>query len=120
MIVLWCRVGLEPELIKIDGSLKSMQKLVGGLIEPVYCLEENAVLLCNEEGLVLSMPFNRFVNEQPIFGDFFICGLGEESFIDLPKNFLYKQYMNLGYDSPIISIVVNQNVEFEESLEYLL
>ena len=45
MIVLWCRVGKQPELLKIDGSLKSMQNLVGGLIEPVYCFDDDKAVL---------------------------------------------------------------------------
>lgn len=121
MIVLWCRVGKQPELLKIDGSLKSMQNLVGGLIEPVYCFDDDkAVLLCNEEGLILQLPLNRKINGHFIFGDFFICGLGEETFTDLPKNFLCSHITEIDYFPSTISVIVNENMGLEESMEYLL
>lgn len=55
------RVGRQPEIIEIDGSLKSMQAVVGGFIEPFNVLfGEEPCLFVNEEGLFGCEP-NRAV-----------------------------------------------------------
>ncbi|MEG0395439.1 MAG: DUF3846 domain-containing protein [Oscillospiraceae bacterium] len=80
---------LEPEkvsqIIEIENNLKSMQKVVGGLIEAVYPWEEKVCLVCNDEGKLESLPLNRYVAEMgdAIAGSCFICGLGEEDFCSL-------------------------------------
>ena len=85
MQVLIVRPGKYPEKAVIDGSLNSMQSIVGGSIELVYPWEERIVLVCNEEGLLLNLPVNRFLYEidEPIMGTFFICGQGDENLIGL-------------------------------------
>lgn len=87
MQVLLVRPGEYAERVKIDGSLKSMQNIVGGLIEVVYPWEERAAIVCNDEALLLGMQPNRFVPEihSPIFGPFFVCGLGDEDLIGLTE-----------------------------------
>lgn len=37
----------RPYVQEIDGSLESMQKLVGGTIEAVYPFDDAVVLICN-------------------------------------------------------------------------
>jgi len=82
---------VEPERVpyekEIDGSLKSMQKVVDGTIQAVYPYEELVCLVCNDEGKINGMPLNRIVPEinDIIAGTFFVCGLGEESFESLDK-----------------------------------
>ena len=49
----------EPEVIETDGSLKTMQELVGGTIQAVYPFEEPVALVCNDEGKLLNLPQNR-------------------------------------------------------------
>lgn len=61
--------------LEIDGSLSSMQAIVGGLIQPVDLLED-ATIWVNEESLMLDMPYNyvasRFASQ---FGyDAYLCG----------------------------------------------
>jgi hypothetical protein len=61
--------------LEIDGSLESMQAIVGGLIQPVDVLED-ATVWVNEESLMLGMPYNyvasRFVAQ---FGfEAYLCG----------------------------------------------
>jgi hypothetical protein len=58
-----------PEISVIDGSLESMQKIVGGLVEFVT-LDDKFSLVCNEEGKVLGLPTNRYV---PVLRDV-VCG----------------------------------------------
>jgi hypothetical protein len=47
---------------EIDGSLESMQAIVGGLIQPVD-LEPTATVWVNEEGLLLGMEPNRIATD---------------------------------------------------------
>lgn len=62
-----------------------MQAVVGGLIQAIYPYEEPVAIVCNEEGLINQLPFNRRVpgGYDAVFGTFFICGLGAESFCSL-------------------------------------
>ena len=59
-----------------------MQAVVGGLIQAIYPYEEPVAIVCNEEGLLLNLPFNRSVEGGygGVFGTFFICGLTEDGF----------------------------------------
>lgn len=68
----------NPYVKEITGSLESMQDIVGGLIEAVYPFKDNVALICNDEGKILNLPWNRFIvydmrNYDVIAGTFFIC-----------------------------------------------
>ena len=61
------------------------------------CGEQHKV--CNEEGLINGLPFNRRVpgGYGGVFGTFFICGLGEEDFCSLPAELVERfksEYQN--------------------------
>lgn len=113
MQVLIVRPDKYAKRITIDGSLESMQQLVGGMIEVVYPWEERAAIVCNEEALLLDMKPNRFVPEiqEPIFGSFFVCGLGEEDLIGLTdeqlerfdKKFHYPQLFTMAENCCIVT-----------------
>ena len=64
---------------EIDGSLKSLQQIVGGLIEPVYDgLDDSHHCYVNEEGL-LDHPQHLFMfkdGHQPLAGNGVIVGSG--------------------------------------------
>lgn len=62
-----------------------MQAVVGGLIQAIYPYQEPVAIVCNEEGMLLHLPFNRSVEGGygGVFGTFFVCGLGEETFCSL-------------------------------------
>ena len=84
MDVLVVEPGYAPYEKSING-LEEMQATVGGLIQAIYPYEEPVALVCNEEGLLLGLDFNRSVpgGYGGIVGTFFICGLGEEDFRSL-------------------------------------
>ena len=84
MKVLMVEPGKVPYEKEIDG-LKEMQAAVGGLIQVIYPFEEKVGVVCNEEGLINGMEFNRSMpgGYEGVFGSFFICGLGEEDFCSL-------------------------------------
>lgn len=65
----------EPYEVLLDNSLKSKQKIVGGLIEYCYLLDDDSVaLICNDEGKILGLPFNRDIGYDVICGNFIIIG----------------------------------------------
>jgi hypothetical protein len=69
-------VGEPPREVVIDSDLSAFQKVVGGYIEVVglACLPSGGTidLICNEEGLIYGLPFNRYVDGHRIVGQFLI------------------------------------------------
>lgn len=80
MRILLVEPGKRPVLKEIDGSLKSMQEIVGGTIQAIYPFEEPVALICNDEGKLLGLPLNRALRDgcgqlyDAIAGTFFLCG----------------------------------------------
>lgn len=77
----------EPGVItEIKSDLISMQEIVGGLIQAIYPFEDEVAIVCNDEGKINGLPLNRFLFDKEstpydiIAGDFFVCGLTEDSF----------------------------------------
>lgn len=74
----------RPEVREIDDSLKAMQDIVGGLIQPIY-LENSAVLVCNDESKLLDLPANRGLRDKNgqlcdiVCGTFFLCNAPPDS-----------------------------------------
>ena len=60
MDVLVVEPGYAPYEKSING-LEEMQATVGGLIQAIYPYEEPVALVCNKEGLLLGLDFNRSV-----------------------------------------------------------
>ena len=80
--IIVCEVGKAPEVRETSLGLKTMQELVGGLIQ-VIALEEGVDAICNAEGRLQGLPFNRTLvdsggQEWDILGDLFLAGLNEE------------------------------------------
>ena len=79
---------------EIAGDLKSMQKIVGGYIQAIYPFaDEELALICNEEGKLIGLPFNRALRDQEgsvydiVAGTFFLCRApaDSESFASLTE-----------------------------------
>lgn len=99
MKILIVEPGRAPYRADIAPELDAMQTIVGGHIETVMPFEDAVVLVCNEEGLILELPFNRLVRmDMPIFGTFFLCGAGEEDLTDLPDEMAAKYEKDLTRD----------------------
>ena len=84
MKVMFYGVGEEPRIEEIDGSLESMQRLVGGYIEE-FSLTDDLSVVCNEEGKLMGMSANRMVYKygrrmELLVGNFFIAACGGEDF----------------------------------------
>ena len=83
--------GKTPYETQIGDGLQGMQEAVGGYIEAVYLYEEPVALICNEEGKLKGLPFNRALRDENgnvcdvVAGKFFLVGIGDEDdFTDLP------------------------------------
>lgn len=75
----------EPCVKDIDGSLESMQEIVGGTIQVIYPFDNPVALICNDDGKLLRLPLNRALFDgngdiyDIIAGTFFICAAPSDS-----------------------------------------
>lgn len=102
MKVLMVEPGYAPYEKELNG-LEEMQAAVGGLIQAIYPFKERVGIVCNDEGLINGMEFNRSVpgGYQGVFGPFFVCGLGDEDFCSLtPKQI--KTYKQMFYKAELL------------------
>ena len=88
MKVVLVKPGKPAEIAQIHG-LREMQKAVGGYIEAIYPFDENTALVCNDEGKINHLPYNRVItypdgqSSDIIYGTFFVCAAGEDDFESL-------------------------------------
>ena len=82
--------GKAPYETQIGDDLRSMQAEVGGYIQAVYPFEQPVALVCCESGKLDDLPLNRALRDADgdvydiVAGKFFIVGLGQSDFTDLP------------------------------------
>ena len=97
MNVLVVEPGMAPYEKEING-LEEMQATVGGLIQAIYPFKDLVGVVCNEEGLLLGLDFNRSMpgGYGGVVGTFFVCGLGEEDFCSLTPEQMdkFKKYFH--------------------------
>lgn len=67
--VLLVKPGQYPQLVDIDPSLESMQRIVGGRIEEYMPFSDEVAIICNDEGKVNGLPLNRAVYNEPVQAD---------------------------------------------------
>ena len=75
--------GALPEQIEIENTLEALQKQVGGHIETVT-LGSGFCAICNEEGLLMDLPYNCMINGALFFGPVLLVGVNGEDFCDVP------------------------------------
>lgn len=67
-----------PKVVDLDNTLEAMRKFVGGNIEclPLYDLNSEFTLVCNDEGKLLELPPNRMLwdGADYLAGSGFIAG----------------------------------------------
>lgn len=104
MRILLVEPGKTPVLKEVDGSLKSMQEIVGGTIQVLYPFAEPVALVCNDEGKLLGLPLNRALRDEKgriydiVAGTFFLCGAPEgsdrfESLTEEQASYFRKQFL---------------------------
>ena len=83
-----------PYVKEIRGDLKSLQTIVGGLIEAIYPFDDPEIaLICNDEGKLMGLPYNRALRDEDgriydvVAGTFFLCRAraGSEDFEGLTE-----------------------------------
>ena len=107
MNVLVVEPGYAPYEKKING-LEEMQATVGGTIRPIYPYEDRVALVCNEDGFLLNLEFNRVVPCEygGIVGTFFICGLSQTDFCSLTPQQMEK-YKKLYHHAEVLLGFIN-------------
>ena len=76
----------EPYVKDINGSLESMQQIVGGTIQAIYPFDNPEIaLICNDEGKLINLPLNRALYDKDgklfdvVAGTFFLCSAPADS-----------------------------------------
>lgn len=85
MKILKIEPGEAPQEMEIDRDLESMQNIVGGFIQAIYPFDEPVVLICNDEGKLLGLPYNRTLRDPEsgrsydiVSGTCFLCGAPQD------------------------------------------
>lgn len=113
-----------PEVVEIENSLKTFQKMVDGHIECAYLMgDDEVVLICNEEGKIRGMDFNRDIGHDIIAGPFLIVNDEGDDFGSLTEEQIKKYNEKFNWrsvadtDRKIFSIIMNsklkRNIEME-------
>lgn len=129
---------VEPDYAPYEkevNGLHEMQAVVGGLIQAIYPFQERVAVVCNDEGILMGLPFNRGMEGGygGVFGTFFVCGLGDEDFCSLTPEQVktYKQKFHhaeilLGFQGneavtikvePRVKDKPSQSKEWDKSME---
>ena len=89
MKIIFKAPGRVPEIRNIDGSLKTLQELVGGNIEPIT-LHNGMVILCDEEGKLRGKEPNIWLEriKDTLVGNVVFLGAEGEEFTDFPEEHL--------------------------------
>lgn len=89
--ILLLEPGACPRTTTIAGTLQAMQQAVDGPIQAIYPFAEPVALICNEEGKLRNLPWNRALRDEAgqiydiVAGTCFLCAAppGEDSFAGL-------------------------------------
>lgn len=81
MRVIRKKPGQDYEWVDIPNTLESLQHEVEGYIE-VVPIGDDSVIICNEEGRLLDLPFNIEINDYWLVGTILIAGTNGEELTD--------------------------------------
>ncbi len=82
----------QPSMQNIKNDLTTLQQKVGGYIEMISPFNDDTCLICNEEGKIKGLPFNRQVGNDIIAGTFIIAGVGDDGELISLDDKQIKQY----------------------------
>ena len=113
-----------PKEIEFENTLEDKQLLVGGYIECVYPEKDDGVVfICNEEGKINGMKYNRDIGYDIIYGPFLILGDDYDNgdFKSLTEDQILKYKMRFDRNSiietenKIVAMKMNRyiNIEYE-------
>ena len=83
--VLVIEPGKNQEEREIDNTLEALQEIVGGHIECVT-MATDLVVICNEEGRLMDLPFNCEICNVLFVGTILMAGVKRDEFADLPAS----------------------------------
>ena len=85
-----------------------MNRLVEGSIACTYPWKDLIGLVHNDNAIADGAAPNRLVEGQIIFGPFFLAGLGEEDFTDIPEDLVQKYFSH--FAAPEVFIPVGNHI----------
>ena len=92
---------------EIPDTLDAMRQIVGGDIEAVTSIRYASAIVCNENGKILDLPYNRPLLDESgllpldiLHGTFFIAGVSGEHFVSLTDEQIHR-YKTL-YDNVMV------------------
>ena len=97
MKVLMIRPNEHPVVMELEQGLDAMYDALDcDTITATYPWIDPVALVTDDNGLFSDKEPCRYVKdlEQPILGNFFICGLADDDFADLPDCYI-KKYMEM-------------------------
>jgi len=83
----------HPQVVDIEDSLDEFYRILEcDCITATYPWADRVALVTDDNGGFTEKSFSRYIPEleQPIKENFFLCGLGEENFTELPENLIRK------------------------------
>ena len=122
--VVVCRPDERAEVTEIEENLKSMQAVVGGLIQEYFPFHssddpryDDVALICNDEGKLMRMPPSRAIFDEDghvqdiIAGPFFICyaPVESETFLSLPDDLA--EEMRRKFDKPEMFFRTDEGIQ---------
>lgn len=75
--------GKYAHMAEIGNNLESLQEIVGGYIETVTICTD-LVLICNEDGRLLGLPYNCNYCGADFVGTIILAGVDGDEFTDVP------------------------------------
>lgn len=84
----------HPRVVEIGDTMKEVYRILDcQTIAAAHPWDDTVGLVIDNEGMYSGKPPNRYIEEleQPIMGNFFLCGLNEDEFFELPDT-LVKKY----------------------------
>lgn len=93
MKVLLVEPGKHPRTVEIEHTLEAMYQVLDcDTITATYPWPDRLALVTDDEGMLSDKMPCRYIREleQPIMGNFFLCGLGTDDFTDLPEELVEK------------------------------
>lgn len=92
----------HPYVKDIDGSLKSMQRIINGRIHGTHHFDDPVTVITTDMGRLIEQPMNRALRDENgsiddvLCGTFFICVASDENLISLTDEQI-KRYTQLFY-----------------------
>lgn len=92
----------HPEARDIDGSLKSMQEIIGGGVHVTHPFDDGVNVITTDMAKLIEQPMNRVLRDENgsiddvLCGTFLICGISKDRLISLTDEQI-KRYTQLFY-----------------------